>query len=91
MDGIPESVPDFIKVHQPKKVKPDLDDMLYRHMKLMVCNHTSYVLCTQVSNDCTYVSSLSVTNSVDSFTPEKKGKIMCNGDKNKVESDKDKK
>ena len=76
LDKIPESVPDFIKVHQSKKVKPDLDDMLYRYVKQMVCDHTIYVLCTEVSGDCTYVYNLSVTNSVADFTPEKKGKII---------------
>ena len=76
LDYIPESVPDFVKVHQPKKGKPDLDDMLYRHVKQMVCDHTSYVLCTQFSGDCTCIFDLSVTNSVADLTPDKKGKII---------------
>ena len=76
LDGISESVPDFIKVHQPKKGKPDLDDMLYRHVKQMLCDHTSYVLCTQVSGDCTYVSNFSISNSVAGLIPEKKLKVV---------------
>ena len=42
----------------------------------MVCDHTIYVLCTQVSNDCTDISNLSVTNSLANLTPENKGKII---------------
>ena len=56
LDSIPESVPDIIRVHQANKGNPDLDDMLYRHVKQMVCDHTTYVLCTHASDDCTDVS-----------------------------------
>ena len=60
----------FIKVHQPKKGKPNLDDILYRHVKQMVCDHTSYVLCTQVSGDFIDVSNISIISSVAGLIPE---------------------
>ena len=59
LNGIPESVPDYIKEHQKEEGHPDLDDMLYRHVKQMLCDHTIYALCTQVSDDCTNVSKVS--------------------------------
>ena len=37
----------------------------------MVCDHTTYVLCTQIIDDCTDVSNLSVTNSVADLTLDK--------------------
>ena len=49
--------------------------MFYRHVKQMVCGHTSYFLCTQVSGDCTDISNISITHSVADLTPEKTGKI----------------
>ena len=62
LDGIPESALDFIKVHQPKRGKLDLDNMLYIYVKQVVCNHTSYVLYTQVNGNCKDISNLSVTH-----------------------------
>ena len=47
-----------------------MDDMLYRNVKQMIYDHTSYVLCTQITDDCTDVSNISVTNSVADLTPE---------------------
>ena len=61
-------------MHQPERGKSEWDNMLYRHVKQMVCDLTSYVLCTRVSGNCTYVSNISVTHSAAGLTPEKKGK-----------------
>ena len=76
LDGIPESVTEFIKVHQPKKGKSDLNNMLYIHLKQMVYNNTSYIICTPVSGYCIDVSNLSVTNSVAGLILENKSKII---------------
>ena len=42
----------------------------------MVCDHTKYVIYTQVSNDCPDIYNLSVKNSVAGLTPEKKCKSI---------------
>ena len=35
-NGIPEAVPSYMKDHQPREGPPDLDDLLYRHVKQMI-------------------------------------------------------
>ena len=45
LDIIPQSVPDYMKEHQPEEGHPDLDDILYRHVKKWYAfiQHISYV------------------------------------------------
>ena len=49
LDGIPNVVPNYMKDHKPKNCGLDLDYMLYRHVKEMVSNNTTYFLCAENS------------------------------------------
>ena len=51
LDGIPYGVPNYMKEHQLKVCSIDLDNMLYRHIKEMIYDHTTYFICANVVND----------------------------------------
>ena len=76
LDGIPESVTDYIKAHRPKEGHPDLDNILYRHAKHMVCYQTTYVLCTKVSDDTINITNLSIINDVVEILPKKRTEVL---------------
>ena len=57
--------------------------MLYRHVEQIVCDYTIYVLYTQISDDCTNISNLSVSTGVADLIPKKGQKYWLYGNRNK--------
>ena len=64
LDGVPEAVPNYMKEHQSKAGPPNLNNLLYMHMKKMVCDHTTYFLCVNVSNNIIAKNNLVFRNNV---------------------------
>ena len=60
---------------------------MHRHVKKIVCDHTTYIIYTQVTDDCTWLSNLSVTNGVTDLTPKKQQNYWCYGNGNKFGSE----
>ena len=65
-----------MKEHQLKEGPPDLDNLLYRYVKEMLCDHTTYVICTNAIDNLIYANNLCVRNDVVDVSPTKKDRII---------------
>ena len=76
LDGKLESVLDYIKANQPKEGHPDLDGILYIHVKQMSYDQTTDILCTTVRDDLVDVTNFSVRNGVVDISLTKKDRSI---------------
>ena len=64
LNGIPYIVPNYMKEDKIKDGAIDLDCMLYRHVKEIINNYTTYFLCTEESIDSKHVNSETCTDTI---------------------------
>ena len=74
LDGILDEVPNYMEEYQSIEGSTDLDDILYRHVKEIVYNHTTCFLCTNVRNNLIVKDNIIVREAVTDDSPSgKKG------------------
>ena len=58
-----------MKEYQSNEGPPDLNDILYRHVKQMICDHTTYFLCANVSKNLIAKENIIIRDGLTEISP----------------------